>query len=66
MSFMKSVAFLCLFVGLCAYAEEEEKKEQKLGTIIGIDLGTTYSWLVSSTCTSSNSLIISFNFFKFY
>ena len=25
-------------------AEEEEKKESELGTVIGIDLGTTYSW----------------------
>jgi len=26
-----------------APAEEEEEKEE-LGTVIGIDLGTTYSW----------------------
>ena len=24
--------------------EEEKKEEKKTGTIIGIDLGTTYSW----------------------
>lgn len=28
-----------------SYGEEKEKKEkEKYGTIIGIDLGTTYSW----------------------
>lgn len=38
-----------LLLGLVAlyamgvYCEEEEKKETKYGTIIGIDLGTTYS-----------------------
>ena len=27
-----------------ALADEEEKKDESLGTVIGIDLGTTYSW----------------------
>lgn len=43
---MKTLHILA-FVGLCAFstfAEEEDKKaETKYGTIIGIDLGTTYS-----------------------
>lgn len=38
--------FFWLAVGLSALlvsADEDAKKEQKYGTIIGIDLGTTYS-----------------------
>ena len=42
---------LCLVaLAISAHAEEEEKKEEKkdkkdsIGTVIGIDLGTTYSW----------------------
>lgn len=27
-----------------AHCEEEKKEKEKYGTIIGIDLGTTYSW----------------------
>ena len=44
---------LMLFISTCwmAYAEEEEeeadKKKSEVGTVIGIDLGTTYSWLVT-------------------
>ena len=34
---------VCLLVVRVAPAEEEEDKED-LGTVIGIDLGTTYSW----------------------
>ena len=37
------VAVVALFVSACAvFAEDEEKKD--MGTVIGIDLGTTYSW----------------------
>ena len=40
--FVVALATLCV-----AFAEEgEEKKEKEVGTVIGIDLGTTYSWLV--------------------
>ncbi|PAV71635.1 hypothetical protein WR25_21919 [Diploscapter pachys] len=43
---MKTLLLLGL-AALCVlnvvYSEEEEKKETKYGTIIGIDLGTTYS-----------------------
>ncbi|EPB80736.1 putative chaperone protein DnaK [Ancylostoma ceylanicum] len=43
MKTLLSLAFLALFV-IGVYTEEkEEKKETKYGTIIGIDLGTTYS-----------------------
>lgn len=26
------------------YADEKKDKEKDIGTVIGIDLGTTYSW----------------------
>jgi len=32
-----------LLVGLCAYASVSADEKEKLGTVIGIDLGTTYS-----------------------
>jgi len=36
---------LCLLAVRVAPAEEEEEDEkEELGTVIGIDLGTTYSW----------------------
>lgn len=28
----------------CALAKEEKKEKEEVGTVIGIDLGTTYSW----------------------
>lgn len=31
------------FVGL-SLGEEKKEKDKELGTVIGIDLGTTYSW----------------------
>lgn len=36
---------LCVFllVAGSVFAEEEDKKES-VGTVVGIDLGTTYSW----------------------
>jgi len=45
---MKLLAFGCLFLTAAvvfssAEEEKEEKKESELGTVIGIDLGTTYS-----------------------
>ena len=27
-----------------AFAKEEKKEKEDIGTVIGIDLGTTYSW----------------------
>ena len=48
---MKKFAVLCcaalLFVAVTRADEEEEgekKKKDSVGTVIGIDLGTTYSW----------------------
>lgn len=38
------VAAVLLLLG-AARAEEEDKKED-VGTVVGIDLGTTYSWYV--------------------
>ena len=32
------------FVGLSLGSEEKKEKDKELGTVIGIDLGTTYSW----------------------
>jgi hypothetical protein len=28
-------------------SDDDDKKKESVGTVIGIDLGTTYSWLVS-------------------
>ena len=45
---MLSLFPLILLIAAPALADEEEKKDDSLGTVIGIDLGTTYSWLVGS------------------
>ena len=37
-------SLLIAFVLSSASAEDKEKKENNYGTVIGIDLGTTYSW----------------------
>lgn len=34
---------LCILVVGCVYADDDDKKEN-VGTVVGIDLGTTYSW----------------------
>lgn len=47
---MKAVIFITLLVAstLCFAAEKKdgkkEKEKENFGTVIGIDLGTTYSW----------------------
>lgn len=42
---MKGLVVLALFGLLALAASKEEKKEKEdIGTVIGIDLGTTYSW----------------------
>ena len=38
--------FLLVVVCLYLVIAEEEKEKKEVGTVIGIDLGTTYSWLV--------------------
>jgi hypothetical protein len=35
---------LLSLAALCAAKEEASSKKDELGTVIGIDLGTTYSW----------------------
>ena len=40
---MLSLFPLILLIASPALADEE-KKDESLGTVIGIDLGTTYSW----------------------
>lgn len=32
------------FVVAAVYADDKKEKEKDIGTVIGIDLGTTYSW----------------------
>ena len=34
---------LALIVGACVVAADDDKKDEPVGTVIGIDLGTTYS-----------------------
>lgn len=33
-----------LFLLACVTAKDEKKEKEEVGTVIGIDLGTTYSW----------------------
>jgi heat shock protein 5 len=42
-SFLHLVLFLLLLSPYCARANEEEDEDEPMGTVIGIDLGTTYS-----------------------
>ena len=35
-----------LFIVNCEDKKSEDKDKKDVGTVIGIDLGTTYSWLV--------------------
>ena len=43
---MKGVVALLMYglVASFATADESEKKKDEIGVVIGIDLGTTYSW----------------------
>lgn len=45
---MKEGKALLLMVGLLSVATiaKEDKEKEDIGTVIGIDLGTTYSWWV--------------------
>lgn len=53
--FLSSLAAL-LFVSIAAQEEDSKSKKDNVGTVIGIDLGTTYSWYalfaVYSPCQS--------------
>lgn len=39
---MKLLGLFLVVVG-CVYADDDDRKEN-VGTVVGIDLGTTYSW----------------------
>lgn len=41
---MRHIVFLVLVAVIGSIADEKKEKNQELGTVIGIDLGTTYSW----------------------
>ena len=41
---MLSLFPLILLIAAPALADEEEKKDESIETVIGIDLETTYSW----------------------
>lgn len=47
MAVMRHLLLSLLLLLGAARAEDEEKKED-VGTVVGIDLGTTYSWCVGS------------------
>lgn len=38
------IALVVLVAVVGSIAEEKKEKDKELGTVIGIDLGTTYSW----------------------
>jgi hypothetical protein len=38
------LVLLLLVISLSNAKEEKSEKEKEIGTVIGIDLGTTYSW----------------------
>lgn len=31
-------------LAVAVYADDKKEREKEIGTVIGIDLGTTYSW----------------------
>lgn len=39
---LRVAVLLCLVA--VVFADEKKDKEKDIGTVIGIDLGTTYSW----------------------
>lgn len=44
MRFRGQFLLLTLALVTLAVAKEEKEKNKEVGTVIGIDLGTTYSW----------------------
>lgn len=42
--YLIGVTLLCAFLIASADDKSNEKKKEEYGTVIGIDLGTTYSW----------------------
>ena len=41
---IKFIALIGLIFVISAYADKKSDKKEDFGTVIGIDLGTTYSW----------------------
>ncbi len=41
---IKFIALIGLIFVISAYADKKTDKKEDVGTVIGIDLGTTYSW----------------------
>lgn len=41
-----TMKLLCvvMLVLVAAFADEDDDKKENVGTVVGIDLGTTYSW----------------------
>ena len=45
---MKLFGLVAICVGLVSVTtSDEEDKKESVGTVIGIDLGTTYSWYIN-------------------
>ena len=42
------IILLVFLLVISAYADKKEEKKENYGTVIGIDLGTTYSWYLLS------------------
>jgi len=43
---MSGFLAVVLLSGVLTVQSDDERKKENVGTVIGIDLGTTYSWLV--------------------
>ena len=41
---MRTLSFVFALVAIAVFAAAKEEKKDEIGTVIGIDLGTTYSW----------------------
>ncbi len=43
-SYLIGVTLLCAFLAVAVADNKKDAKKEDYGTVIGIDLGTTYSW----------------------
>lgn len=48
-------AIVCLLLVGSVFAAEDDDKKEDVGTVVGIDLGTTYSWYVKEGSCSNLS-----------
>lgn len=39
-----SLVGVCCLLAVSVFADEKKEKDKDIGTVVGIDLGTTYSW----------------------